>query len=115
MVVKQVFAWYNEGPVSLGTLARKLNHQGTPSPAGQAWRASTLGRLLRQPAYKGTVYYGRHRADYSAIGKPRRQGQGTLRSPRYRLRPVEERVELTLQELIECQNPLEVDRKFFGC
>jgi site-specific DNA recombinase len=101
VVVKQVFAWYNEGPVSLGTLARKLNQQGTPSPEGKAWRASTLGRLLRQPAYKGTVYYGRHRADYSAIGKPRRQGQGTLRSPRYRLRPVEEWVEIRVPPLVD--------------
>ena len=100
-MVKQMFTWYNEGQLSLGELAQKLNRQGTLSPQGKAWRASTVGRLLRQPAYKGTAYYGRRQADYSGIGKPRRQGQGTLRFPRYRVRPVEEWVEISVPPLVD--------------
>jgi site-specific DNA recombinase len=100
-LVEQVFVWYNEGQLSLGQLAQRLNRQGVPSPEGKAWRAHTVGRLLRQPAYKGTAYYSRHQADYSGIGKPRRQGQGTLRSPRYKLRPVEEWIEISVPPLVD--------------
>ena len=89
-IVQQLFAWYNEGRGSLGQLAQKLNAQGTPSPGGKAWSGTTLGRLLRQPAYKGTAYYNRHQTDRSGLGQQRRQGRGLLRCPRYVPRPTEE-------------------------
>jgi site-specific DNA recombinase len=75
-VVEQMFVWYTQEPISLGQLAQRLNAQHIPSPEGKPWGTSTLGRLLRQPAYKGTAYYNRRQADYSGIGQPRRQGQG---------------------------------------
>jgi site-specific DNA recombinase len=100
-VVQQVFAWYQEGGGSLEELAQQLNAQGTPSPAGKRWSASTLGRLLRQPAYQGTAYYNRHQADYRGVGQRRRQGQGVLRCPRYTPRPVEEWVESSVPPLVE--------------
>jgi len=57
VVVQQAFAWYNGGELSLRQLAKWLNGQEIPSPNGKTWYASTLGRLMRQPAYKGTAYY----------------------------------------------------------
>lgn len=100
-VVEQMFVWYTAEDISLGQLAQRLNERQMRSPEGKDWCSSTIGRLLRQPAYKGTAYYGRHQADYSAVGQPRRQGQGTLRFPRYRLRPSEEWIEIQVPVIID--------------
>jgi site-specific DNA recombinase len=100
-VVEQMFAWYTQETVSLGQLARRLNERQIPSPEHKRWYASTLGRLLRQPAYKGTAYYGRHQADYSGIGQPRRCGQGVLHFPRYTPRPAEEWIEVSVPQLVD--------------
>ena len=117
-VVEQMFLWYTQETVSLGKLARRLNERQTPSPEGEQWRASTLGRLLRQAAYKGTAYYNRSQADYSGVGQPRRQGQGILRFPRYNPRPVEEWIEIRVPPLVDeatwqaAQERLEMNARF---
>ncbi len=100
-IVQQLFAWYNEGRGSLGQLAQKLNAQGTPSPEGKAWSGTTLGRLLRQPAYKGTAYYNRRQTDRSGLGQQRRQGRGLLRFPRYVPRPTEEWIASRVPALVD--------------
>lgn len=89
-IVRQLFLWYATGDKSLGDLARLLNDQAIRSPEAAAWRAPTLGRLLRQPAYKGSAYYNRQQSDPTAIGLPRRSGRGHLRHPRYQERPADE-------------------------
>ncbi|MBC8446183.1 MAG: recombinase family protein [Chloroflexi bacterium] len=102
VVVQQVFAWYTEEVnLSLDSLAHRLNEQKTVGPAGGLWNTSTLGRMLRQPAYKGAAYYSRHQTDYSGVGRRRRQGQGTLRYPRYKLRPAEEWIEISVPPLVD--------------
>jgi site-specific DNA recombinase len=100
-VVEQMFAWYTQENISLGQLAQRLNERQIPSPEDKRWYAPTLGRLLRQPAYKGTAYYGRRQADYSGIGKPRHHGQGGLRFPRYIPRPAEEWIEISVPQLVD--------------
>jgi site-specific DNA recombinase len=100
-VVEQMFVWYTQHDISLGQLARRLNDDIILSPEGKGWYASTIGRLLRQPAYKGIAYYARYRADYSAVGQPRCQGQGTLCFPRYKLRPSEEWIEIAVPALVD--------------
>ena len=118
VVVQQVFAWYNEGELSLEQLAKQLNEQETPSPKGKAWYGHTVGRLLRQPAYKGTAYYNRHQADYSGVGQRRRQGQGVLRFPRQIPRPAEEWIEISVPPLVDeatwqaAQERLEMNARF---
>lgn len=89
-IVEQIFEWYTEGNLSISGLVRHLNAQNIPSPAGKRWGSSTVGRLLRQPAYKGIAYYNRTQADYRGIGLPRHQGRGCLQFPRYKSRPAEE-------------------------
>jgi site-specific DNA recombinase len=89
-IVGQIFERYTEDGLSLTALANQLNAQSIPSPQGKQWSSTTLGRLLRQPAYQGTAYFSRSQADYSGLGLPRRQGQGRLRFPRYLPRPVDE-------------------------
>lgn len=119
VVVQQIFAWYTEqASLSLGRLAYRLNEQQTPGPAGGCWNTSTLGRMLRQPAYKGTAYYCRHQTDYSGIGQRRRQGQGTLHYPRYKLRPAEEWIAIPVPPLVDeatwqaAQERLEMNARF---
>jgi hypothetical protein len=58
-VVKRIFAQYASG-VSLTRLSRELQADGIPTPrAGGYWRRSTLQRILKNPAYKGTPAFGR--------------------------------------------------------
>jgi site-specific DNA recombinase len=51
-VVEQAFVWYTQDGLSLGELAQRLNRRQVPGPDGPMWHPSTLGRLLRQPAYR---------------------------------------------------------------
>jgi site-specific DNA recombinase len=117
-VVEQMFVWYTQEPITLGDLTRRLNERHIPGPQGKAWSTSTVGRLLRQPAYKGTAYYNRHQADYRDIGQPRRQGQGRLRFPRYRRRPADEWIAVPVPALIDeaiwqaAQERLEMNARF---
>lgn len=99
-IVKQVFEWYTQQPLSISEIVRKLNQTRIPSPGGKRWSSSAIGRLLRHPAYKGTTYYNRHQSDYSGLGQPRRQGQGRLRFPRYTLRSAEEWIEIKVPPLV---------------
>lgn len=89
-IVEQIFEWYTEDNFSLRSLANHLNDQNIPSPKGKQWSGVSVGRVLRQPAYKGTAYYNRTQVDYSGVGLPKRQGRGRLKSPRYKPRPAEE-------------------------
>lgn len=89
-LVRQIFVDYTTEHLSLGQLMERLNAQHIPSPRGGRWAQSTVGRILRQPAYKGTACYNHHQLDESTVGKPRRQGPGYLHFPRYKPRPVED-------------------------
>jgi site-specific DNA recombinase len=117
-LVEQMFVWYTQEQITLGQVAQRLNQQRIPSPEGNEWGTSTLGRLLRQPAYKGTAYYNRRQADYSGIGQPRRQGQGCLRFPRYTPRPTEEWIAVQVPALVDetvwqaAQERLEMNARF---
>ncbi len=73
-VVEQVFLWYAEDNCKLAQIVRRLNEQNTPSAQGKQWSGTAINRMLRQTAYKGTAYYSRRQADYSAIGQRRKQG-----------------------------------------
>ena len=99
-IVQEVFSWYAEGDVPLAGLAAWLNERQIPGPGGKTWYPSTLRRLLKQPAYKGTAYYGRTEADYTVIGQPRKQGRGVLTHPRYKVRPVDEWIAVAVPPLV---------------
>lgn len=101
VVVQELYACYNAGQVSLGQLAQQLNAQGTPSPAGQRWNASTLGRLLRQAAYKGEALYNRHETEQQSVGQLRRNGHGRLRRPRSKARPAAEWIVCAVPALVD--------------
>ncbi len=100
-LVQQVFAEYTQERLTLWQLAQQLNERQVPSPEGKQWGTSTLGRMLRQPAYKGTAYYNRHQTDYSGVGQARRQARGTLRFPRYQLRAADEWIEVQVPAIVD--------------
>jgi len=99
-VVRKIFSWYAEEGRPLNAIARSLNEEQIPSPAGKQWGRSTLHHLLQQPAYKGVAYYGRTRADYSVVGQPRKQGRGRLLTPRSQMRPADEWIRISVPSLV---------------
>ena len=99
-VVEQAFVWYTQDGLSLGELAQRLNRRQVPGPDGPVWHPSTLGCLLRQPAYRGLAYYNRRQTDASGLGERRRHGQGRLRFPRYTPRPAAEWIPCAVPALV---------------
>lgn len=100
-VVKQIFAWYTQDELSLDAITRRLNEQQIAGPKGGKWQAATVSRLLSQSGYQGIAYYGRKQQDFSGIGQPRKQGIGRLQRPRYRQRPTEEWIEVSVPPLVD--------------
>jgi site-specific DNA recombinase len=61
-VVRQVFAWVGIERVGLREAGRRLQRAGRPTRTGLGhWDATTLGGMLRNPAYQGTAMFGRTR------------------------------------------------------
>ena len=101
-VVQDIFAWSKAG-LTITQIVVRLNKAGIPSPKGKLWRFSTVQRLLHEPAYKGSAYYNRHQTETEAIGQPRRAGRGRLQAPRYKLRPTEEWITITVPAIISAE------------
>ena len=59
-VVRRIFDAYVREDISMRQIAKGLNRDGIRSPTGRAvWSVSTIGRILRNEAYIGRVYYNR--------------------------------------------------------
>ena len=57
-VVRRIFDDYVRQDISMRQIAIGLTRDGVRSPTGRAvWRLSTIGRILRNEAYIGRVYY----------------------------------------------------------
>jgi site-specific DNA recombinase len=63
VIVRQIFEWAVTGPYGQGpnVIARRLNEQGIPSPAGKRWWSMAVRDLLHNPIYCGTVTFGRRK------------------------------------------------------
>ncbi len=69
-IVRLIFSLYTQDRLSLVGLADKLNWLSVARPrGGQRWRASTLGRMLGNETYAGTLRQNRWRHD-RMVGKP---------------------------------------------
>jgi site-specific DNA recombinase len=61
-VVKQIFVWVGRDRLSLRKVCRRLQQQGIPSAKGKPlWDREVVGKLLKNPAYKGAAAFGRTR------------------------------------------------------
>jgi site-specific DNA recombinase len=76
VVVRRIFDDYVAGGHSTREITRRLNADGVATPTGKraVWGTSTVGRLLRNEAYVGRVYYNRTECvPDSRPGRPKRQ------------------------------------------
>ena len=95
-VVRRIFA-DRIGGTTIREICRHLNAEAVPSPTGRpTWGHSTLGRLLRNEAYVGRVYYNRT----ETVAAP-----GPVRRTRQVVRPREEWI------AIDCP-PIVTDEQF---
>jgi site-specific DNA recombinase len=114
-VVRALFRQYVDEPVSIGALARWLMQQGIPSPAGSThWRRSTVGRILRQPAYGGRAAFGKTQntaAPPRLTRTGRLRGQKRGRRPAVRRRPRSEWVDIPVPAIVSESMCAEVARR----
>jgi site-specific DNA recombinase len=99
-VVEQMFLWYTEAGLILEQIAQQLNQDRVPGPEGRGWTGSTVGRMLRQSVYKGTVYYNRYQDDESSLGQLPKIERGRLRVARRISRPVEEWIAIPVPAIV---------------
>ena len=57
--VSQIFEWFVREGWGLKKIARALNRKGVPAPRGRNWFQGSVRGILRNPAYKGALVYGR--------------------------------------------------------
>jgi site-specific DNA recombinase len=92
-VVRRIFDDYVAGGHSMRELTRRLNADQVASPTGKpVWGVSTIGRLLRNEAYIGRVYY--NRTELVPTARPGR------RPTRQRPRAREEWVQIAVPQIV---------------
>jgi len=79
-VVQQVFDWVGRDRLSIREVGRRLAAQGIPSAKGKRWCSETIGKMLKNPAYKGQAVFGKTRT--SERRKQLRPGRGRPEHPR---------------------------------
>ncbi|KAJ3064587.1 hypothetical protein HK102_008167 [Quaeritorhiza haematococci] len=118
-VVAEMFAWYSEGRRTLHGLVDHLRDLGVLSPSGKAcWSDASVRGILRNPAYTGRVYAGRHRyrearARRSAthpIGRPHGTAEPTPRDEWIDVGPIPAVVDPGLFERVQAK--LAANRSF---
>ena len=98
-VVRQVFNWHVDEGLSVRTIAVRLIEAGIPAPKGKVrWQTSTLDRMLRQPAYAGTLYYNR-RSELPPSERLPRHSQG--HRPTRSTRPQQEWVGVAVPPIVD--------------
>jgi site-specific DNA recombinase len=94
-VVRRIYNDYVNGGFSVRQIAKRLFADGVPTPFGRkpVWHESTLSRILRNPAYIGTLYYNVRKT----TKRPTRTGkQGHTE----RLRPEEEWIPIRIPAIL---------------
>lgn len=73
-VVRRIFDDYVRKDISMRQIAMGLNRDGIRSPTGRAiWGVSTIGRIVRNEAYIGRLYY--NRTETVPPSRPRGRGR----------------------------------------
>jgi len=93
-VVKQIFQLLVNEHLSVRSIARRLSTIGTPTARGAIqWHPSTVDRMLRNTAYKGSFYY--HKMETGTANDPAHPHAGS------RARPSEEWIEVKVLPIID--------------
>jgi site-specific DNA recombinase len=104
-VVRQVFELYTVDGLSLVKIATRLNAQGVPTRKQRRWRAGTLHRMLKNPAYAGRACFNKSESvEPKKMNRTSRQ-KGAMLSARLtkRDRPVEQWIGLPVPALVSQQ------------
>ena len=113
-IVKQVYNLYIEDSLSIGAIVRWLNDHGIPTRKRiSQWERSTVWGMLRNPAYKGTAYFGKtKKTARKKITRPLRQKGGfSSRCSANCERPKNEWIEIPVPEIIEEEVFLRAEEK----
>jgi site-specific DNA recombinase len=118
-VVRQIYLWYTQENATICSIVEWLNQLGAQAPPrGKRWGYSTVQAILKQFAYNGQAYYNRTQVNYEAVGRAKKQGRGTRRTPQHQLRPQEEWIPVSVPALIseevwqQAQERLKMHHKF---
>ncbi len=74
--VTQMFQWRVYENLSREAIALRLDAAGAPSPDGEGWHPTAVGKILANPKYTGYMVYGRTRN----TGKSQRPGERKVRA-----------------------------------
>ncbi|MHB1006506.1 MAG: recombinase family protein [Chloroflexota bacterium] len=99
-VVREAFRLLVEEKLSCRAIAKRLTAAGIRSQSGNShWCQSSVGRLLRQEAYKGTSYY--HRTEVIETPAAGRGRDGYGKAKRERIRPLEEWIAIPVPAIVD--------------
>ncbi len=96
-VVRYAFdlvAWSGAGP---SDVSLRLNSLGIPSPRGRMWSRTTVGRMLRNSAYAGTMYLRR----FNTEGKGQNKFRQSKDRVRVRQRPQDQWIPVKVPALVD--------------
>ena len=80
-IVRQMFQWIGLDRLSISEVCRRLNKQGVLTATGKSrWDHSTIGGILKNPAYKGAAAFGKTRE--GTYQPPLRLSRGRPSQPR---------------------------------
>ena len=71
-----MFEWRVYENLSREAIALRLDAGGAPSPDGEGWHPTAVGKILANPKYTGYMVYGRTRN----TGKSQRAGERKVRA-----------------------------------
>jgi len=80
-VVRQIFEWVGRDRMTTRQVVRRLARESIASAKGKRWCAETVGKLLRNPAYKGQAIFGKTRV--GEYRPPLRPVRGRPEHPRH--------------------------------
>lgn len=103
-IVKKVYKLYIEDGLSIAAIVRWLNDHDIPTRKRiSRWERSTVWGMLRNPAYKGTAYFGKTKiAERKKITRPLRQKGGfSSRCSAFQARPKSDWIEIPVPAIIE--------------
>ena len=102
-VVRLVYRHYTGDHLSIGAITRLLNKQGVPTrKRNTRWERSTVGGMLRNPAYKGTACFGKTEVrPRQRVTRPLRMRGGVAkRNSANHERPRQEWIEIPVPSIV---------------
>ena len=103
-VVRRIYALYTEEGLAIGRITARLNAEGIPArKSGKGWERSSVWRILKNPAYRGTACFGKTKnmPRQRKITRPvRLNGRRVSQRPGLVERPREEWIEIPVPAIV---------------